>query len=604
MGLGEGLPGRAWADLMEQMRSDPGPPADPPSHPLNLPQRASRRVMGYASKEMPIVHRSHVPNVLMVSPRFTGQSFWNYRETCAVVGARYVAAPLGLITVAALLPKSWPVRLIDRNTSALRDEDLQWADVVMIGGMLSQQPDAKQVIALAHAHHTPVVVGGPDVTLSPGVYEEAEFRVLGEAEDIMGDFVAAWLAGERRGVFAAKSFPKLTASPVPRFDLLHLRDYMHVGVQYGRGCPFHCEFCSVIELNGRAPRQKSPAQILAELDALYELGYRGHVDFVDDNLIGNRKAVGSLLAALTTWRARHGYPFEFTSEVCLSLADDEELLLSMARAGFFAVFVGIETPDPRVLRSTQKAHNTQKDIAASIRRINRAGMFVNAGFIVGFDGEAGPVADSMIACIEDAAIPICMVGLLYALPNTQLSRRLQMEGRLHANSDRGFSDSDADQCTSGLNYQTERPRTEILRDYRAVIEAIYAPRAFFARVRRLNRALDLSRHRVRTPLRRQWRDLRSLAKISWKLGVRDREARGAYWRTFGDCLTHNPRSIRSAVTFAALYLHIKPYARFLQDRLARQIAFPELDPLPAPSTAGPAMRQRSAADRRVDVVLQ
>ncbi len=589
---------------MEQTRSDPGPLGDSASHPAKLIQRTSQWVRGFPRRETSTVVRTLVPNVLMVSPRFTGQSFWNYRETCAIVGARYVAAPLGLITVAALLPKSWPVRLIDRNTSTLGEEDLRWADLVMIGGMLSQQPDAKRVIALAHEQDKPVVVGGPDVTLSPGVYEEAEFRVIGEAEDIMGDFVAAWQAGERRGVFTASGFPDLAASPVPRFDLLRLEDYMHVGVQFGRGCPFHCEFCSVIELNGRVPRQKSPDQILAELDTLYELGYRGHVDFVDDNLIGNRKAVRALLSALAGWRARHGYPFEFTSEACLSLADDEELLLSMARAGFFAVFVGIETPDPCVLRSAQKTHNTKKDIAASIRRINQAGMFVNAGFIVGFDGETGSVADSMIGCIEDAAIPICMVGLLYALPHTQLSRRLQKEGRLHADSDRGFSDSDADQCTSGLNYHTHRPRKEILRDYRAVIEAIYAPHAFFARVRRLNRALDLSQHRIRTPLRRQWRNLRSLAKISWKLGVRDREARGAYWQTFGDCLTHNPRSIRSAVTFAALYLHIKPYARFLQDRLDRQMALAELEPLQVPSGIAPAEGHRLAAEQPVGAAVR
>ncbi len=544
------------------------------------------------------MRRSPTPNVLMVSPRFTGQSFWNYRETCAVVGARYVAAPLGLITVAALLPRSWTVRLVDRNVAELRAQDLQWADMVMIGGMLSQQPDAKEVIALAHAHRKPVVVGGPDVTLSPGVYEEAEFRILGEAEEIIGEFVTAWHAGRRRHVFAATAFPDLSQSPVPRFDLLRLENYMHVGVQYGRGCPFNCEFCSVIELNGRLPRRKTTAQMLAELDALDALGYRGHVDFVDDNLIGNRKAIRPFLAELARWRARRGYPFEFSSEVCLSLADDEDLLRAMARAGFFAVFVGIETPDPRVLLRAKKAHNVQKDIAACVRRINRAGMFVNAGFIVGLDGETGSVARAMITCIEEASIPLCMVGLLYALPHTQLSRRLEAEGRLFVDSDRSFTDSDADQCTSGLNYDTQRPRQEILSDYRAILETIYAPRAFFARVRRLNRNLGLSQHRLRTPLRRLWRDAGSFAKITWRLGVRNRTVRRHYWRTLADCLAHNPRALRIAVTFAALYLHIQPYTRFLKDRLTQQIEQPDLDRRRVPVRTAAACAARPQAEPR------
>ncbi len=521
--------------------------------------------------------RPRAPRVLLISPRFSLHSFWNYQETCAVVGARYSAAPLGLITVAALLPAEWPARLIDCNIEDLQEADLAWADLVMIGSMLPQQLSALRILARAQARGIPVVVGGPDVTASPDVYVAADFRVLGEAENVMRDFVAAWRSGVTRGTFAAESFPELSCSPLPRFDLLKLEHYMHVGVQFSRGCPFNCEFCNVIELNGRVPRFKGTEQILRELDSLYDLGYRGHVDFVDDNLIGNRKAAKPFLGALGDWCERHDYPFEFTSEASLNIADDEELLALMRRARFFAIFIGIESPDKETLLRTRKVHNTHRDIAASVRKIHQAGIFVNAGFIVGFDGETASVAEAMVACIEEAAVPVCMVGLLYALPNTQLARRLCAEGRLHAGFDRPATDEDTDQCTSGLNYATLRPRKEILADYRAILDEIYHPQAFFGRVRRMARDLDLVRPGVRRPWRALDRDLRSFLRISLQLGLHDAESRIPYWQTLGDCLRHNPRALRTVVSLAALYLHVRPFAQFLEQRLAGQIVALDAD---------------------------
>jgi hypothetical protein len=509
--------------------------------------------------------------VLLVNPRFSLHSFWNYRETCAVAGVRHVATPLGLITVAALLPDEWSIRLVDCNIEELYDDDLDWADLVMIGGMLSQQRDIRRIMARVRMRGKPVVIGGPDVTASPDVYAEADFRVLGEAEDLMGSFVAAWRAGEKRGTFAATSFPDLSRSPLPRYDLLKLKHYMHVGVQLTRGCPFNCEFCNVIELNGRVPRFKGIEQMLRELDVLRQLGHRGHVDFVDDNLIGNRRVVRPFLAALGDWRARHGYPFEFSSEASLNLADDDELLALMRRAGFFAVFVGIESPDPATLLSTKKTQNARRDVTSSLQKIYRAGMFVNAGFIVGFDNEAGSVAAAMIECIEEASIPMSMVGLLYALPNTQLARRLCAEGRLHAGFDRPASDGDTDQGTSGLNFVTIRPRSAVLEDYRTVLAKIYKPSAFFGRVARLAQDLDLRRPGLRSSLRMLGRDLRSFLRISMQLGLRDRHTRTHYWRTLAGCLLHNPRAIRAVVSFAALYLHVGPFSQYLQQRLDEQL---------------------------------
>jgi radical SAM superfamily enzyme YgiQ (UPF0313 family) len=488
-----------------------------------------------------------------------------------VVGARYSETPLGLVTVAALLPADWEVRLVDRNVSELRAGDLAWADVVMTGGMLPQQRDALEVIRLAHGAGKPVVVGGPDVTATPEVYATADFQVLGEAEEILAGFVADFEAGARNGRYAAQSFPDVTRSPLPRFDLLELRHYIYVGVQFSRGCPFDCEFCNVIELNGRRPRTKTVEQVLAELEALRALGYRGLVNFVDDNLIGNRGKAKTVLRALAAWLAERGYPFEFSTEATLNLADDDELLALMKGANFFAVFVGIETPDPAALVEAHKMQNTRRDIAESIRKIHRAGIFVNAGFIIGFDAERASVADAMVDCIEATAIPVCMVGLLYALPGTRLERRLKSEGRLRGDTYLAQED-DADQCTSGLNYETRRPRQEMLSDYRKVLERIYTPEAYFGRVRRVGRELDRSIHRLHMPLRHVLRDLRSFGRIALRLGLLDAGTRWEFWATMLDCLLHNPRAIKITGSFAAFYLHYGPFSRQMMALLDRRIA--------------------------------
>jgi radical SAM superfamily enzyme YgiQ (UPF0313 family) len=512
-----------------------------------------------------------------VYPRFGSESFWNYQETCRAVGARYSATPLGLITVAALLPAEWDIRLVDRNVEELADADLAWADIVLTGGMLPQQPDALEIIGRAHAAGRLVVVGGPDVTASPEVYAAADFQVCGEAEEVLGAFVRDFEGGAKRGTYVARDFPDVTRSPIPRFELLKLPYYMNVGVQFSRGCPFDCEFCNVITLNGKKPRTKGVEQVLAELDALHALGYRGHVDFVDDNLIGNKKAAKPLLRALATWLEERGHPFEFTTEATINLADDKELLGLMSAANFFAIFVGIETSDTAALIETHKLQNTRRDIAASIHEIHRAGIFVNAGFIIGFDAERANVAENMVECIEATGIPVCMVGLLFALPGTRLAKRLQAEGRLHVDP-YAVHEGDGDQCTTGLNFVTRRPREDMLADYRAVLQRIYTPEAYFARVRRVCRELDRSKHRLAAPPRLILRDLRAFGRICAQLGWRERRARGAFWRAVLDCLVHNPRAIKIAVSFAALYLHFGPFSRRIVAELDQQLAAPRPRP--------------------------
>lgn len=529
-------------------------------------------------------------NVLLIYPRFAAGTFWNFAAACEVFGARYPAAPLGLITVAALLPSSWSVRLVDRNVEELTDGELEWADLVMTGGMLPQQYDLLELIDLCRARGKPIVIGGPAVTSSPHIYANANFQVLGEAEGIIDKFIAAWEAGEREGVFEAEKFQiDVTKSPIPRFDLLKFDRYLHIGVQFSRGCPFICEFCDIIELYGRVPRAKSNDQMLRELDALYQLGYRGHVDFVDDNLIGNKKAVKGFLLDLRTWQDKHAYPFEFTTEASINLADDSELLKRMNEANFVGVFVGIESPDPETLAQTKKKQNTRRSLVESIHKIYAAGLFITAGFIVGFDSERNRVADAIVELIEDAAIPVCMVGLLFALPNTQLSRRLAKERRLHPEPDR-YPAGSADQCTQGLNFETLRPRQDILLDYKRVLERIYDPVAYAGRLQRLASLLDNSSRRRQTRAgdsRRGFSSTEILHRIISNLP----EPRDVFSRTLTHCISANPRSARWIVALMALYLHLGPFSREVIQLIDRKIE--ELDSGP-PSRLGPSSQTMPA----------
>jgi len=511
-----------------------------------------------------------VTNVLMLYPRFIAETFWSLAETCSLMGARRPTAPLGLITVAALLPPNWKVRLIDCNTEEVDEGDIAWADLIFTGGMLTQQAETLRLIEFCRARGKPVVVGGPDATSSPHVYAAADFRVLGEAEGIIHDFIAAWEAGARSGVFTAPKFQvDVTKTPVPRFDLLKLDHYIYIGVQYSRGCPFTCEFCDIIELYGRVPRTKTAPQMFVELETLYALGYRGHVDFVDDNFIGNKKALKAFLPELAAWQRAHDQPFEFSTEASINLADDEALLEMMKAANFFLVFVGIESPDPVSLVAMKKKQNTRRDLVASVHRMYRAGIFVTAGFIVGFDSEKVSVAEGMIDFIEDSAIPVCMVGLLYAIPSTQLTRRLAREGRLHHDHD--ILTSGGDQCTTGLNFDTLRPLRDVLQDYRQILERIYDPIAYAARLERLIMLLDRSGRMRDLPegdIRSKLSALDSIHRIVTKIP----EAREVFWRTFMNCAKNKPASVRIVVALLGMYLHLGPFSRQVMAAIDRRIA--------------------------------
>ncbi len=539
------------------------------------------------------------PKVLLIFPRFNQNSFWSLRAACEIHGARCPAPPLGLITVAALLPPTWNFRLVDRNAEELTAADLAWADLVFTGGMLPQRVDCLEVIDLCQAEGKTVVVGGPDSTSSPEVFEQADFLVLGEAEGIIDSFVQAWEAGERKGRFRAAKFKvDVARSPIPRFDLLRASNYMYIGVQFSRGCPFNCEFCDIIELFGRIPRSKTNQQMLAELQALYDMGYRGHVDFVDDNFIGNKKTIKKFLPALEQWQVEHGHPFMFSTEASINVADDPELLAMMGKANFFAIFIGIESPDTNTLIVAQKKQNTRRSLADSVHKIYGAGMMVLAGFIVGFDTEEAGVAEAMIDCIEATSIPVCMVGMLTALPGTQLTRRLEREGRLLP-----FEDtSSGDQCTAGLNFETLRPRREILEDYRNVLLSVYRPEAFFDRVHHVGLALKRPALRANPDAppaprsiipRIAKRDLIALGKVMARMTFVRRDLTRLFWRTFIAIARQNPAALPAVVIQMVMFLHLGEFAKFVIRELDRQIG--EIDRQAGRPWAGAGPAERPAA---------
>ena len=513
---------------------------------------------------------------LLVYPEFRSASFWNYRETCELVDARYPAAPLGLCTVAALLPPDWDVQLVDRNIEDWDDSMLDRADVVLTGGMMAQQRDCLDLIRKARQKGKRVVVGGPDATSSPHLYEEADHLVLGEGEITIPQFLADLAAGTPRKLYQDSRKADVQGSPTPRFELLKFDRYNHIGIQWCRGCPFSCEFCDIIELFGKVPRAKSSDQILRELQKLYDLGYRGHVDLVDDNFIGNKKLVKQFLPELKKWLEDRNWPFEFTTEASINLADDPVLMQLMQEVGFFAIFVGIESPDEETLVAMQKRQNTHRSIAESIHKIYAHGMFVNAGFIIGFDTERASVARGIIGCIEETGIPVNMAGLLFALPTTQLTKRLAAAGRLHENFDVA-PDGVGDQCTAGINFDPCRPRVDILKDYLQVVETIYTPDRYFARVLDVGLRLDSSRRRFKPGLRQWFRELKGFTRMALKLGTR-KSTRSAFWRTLVQAVRKNPRSARYVGSLMALYLHFGGFSQYVAAKIREAIVMEERSP--------------------------
>ncbi|MGE5425045.1 MAG: B12-binding domain-containing radical SAM protein [Syntrophothermus sp.] len=494
-------------------------------------------------------------NCLLVQTRFSEFSFWNYKAVCDIVGAKYPAAPLGLLTVAALLPQNWNFKLIDENVEELLDEHLLWADLICTGGMLPQQKSMLTLIERVHALGKKIVAGGADPTSQPALYETADYLVLGEGEVTIPLFLEDFRKGMPSGKYVSAEQADMLQSVVPRYDLIRFGNYIMIGMQFIRGCPFNCEFCDVIELFGRTPRFKTNQQILKELQTLYDLGYRGHIDFVDDNFIGNKNKVKALLKEIRDWSKARKNPFYFTTEASVNLADDDELLQLMRDCDFRYVFLGIETPENDTLIRSHKTQNINKPVTEAVAKILSYGIVSNGGYIIGFDSDSHSIAKKMIDSIQSSGVAMAMIGLLYALPNTQLTRRLEAEGRLFKKSSQSLSDSDIDQMTSGLNFTTLIPREDILRNYTEVLDAVYHPDNYYERV--IYTGLHIKpKYLYKPSFKTRLIYMRSFFRVCREAGF-SKETSSHYWKMFFRVLTRNPAGIEAAVNLAAMFIHFQ-----------------------------------------------
>ena len=506
--------------------------------------------------------------VLLVHPEFP-TTYWGFQHSLPFIGKRATLPPLGLLTLAAMLPRAWQVRVADLNAAPLSDQDLLWADALLVGGMLVQAPSALAVIRRARALGRKTIVGGPAVTTSPSLFDEADHVFLGEAEGRIDAVVRAIEGGGEPRVLAALSDakPDVSESPPPRFELVDLSRYQAMSVQYSRGCPYTCEFCDIIEMFGRVPRFKSPPQVLVELDALNALGWRGPVFFVDDNFIGNKRAVKVLLPEVARWQREHGFPFSFYTEASVNLAADAALLRMMVEAGFDSVFLGIETPSAESLRETKKAQNLV-DLHQAVDTITRAGLDVMGGFIVGFDTDGPEAFDAQREFISTSPIPLAMVGLLTALPGTQLWRRLEREGRL-----RDTSDGDA---FARPNFETSMGEEPLLSGYRELMRDLYSAQGYYARCQRVI-------ERVGAPVagsRFQPRDLAPAARAIVRIGILG-ERRGHFWRLLARSLRRGHHAVRRAFMFAIQGEHLIRYTEeTVLPRIERALRQVREDPVP------------------------
>jgi radical SAM superfamily enzyme YgiQ (UPF0313 family) len=488
-------------------------------------------------------------NALLVYPRFP-ITYWGFQYGLRLIRKRASLPPLGLLTVAALLPSHWHVRLVDLNVDALHDDDLHWANIVLTGGLLIQAESMQEVIARAVAFRLPVAVGGPAPTASPDLFGDADVVFRGEAEGRIDELVHALTkrSGSQLILEAPTKFPDMTSVPVPRFDLLDLPKYASLSIQYSRGCPFQCEFCDIIEMFGRNPRVKRPEQVVEELQAILRLGYRGTLFFVDDNFIGNKSAVKHLLPIVCEWQRANGRPFEFYTEASVNLANDPQLLGDMVDAGFSSVFVGIETPSKKALKQTGKIQNLRVDLSEAVDRITRAGLQVMGGFIVGFDTDGEEAFALQREFLARQPIPLAMVGILTALPGTALWRRLEAEGRL-----RERSNGDPFCRPNFVPMMDERA---LLRGYTDLMKWLYSPREYYSRCEAyLDRAGSLSETRSST-----LSEVSALLRTMWHIGVLSPRRR-LFWQLLVKAMSRGRGLLRQAVAHAVQGEHLILYTR-------------------------------------------
>jgi radical SAM superfamily enzyme YgiQ (UPF0313 family) len=501
-------------------------------------------------------------NALLIYPEFP-VTYWSFKHALKFLGKQAAQPPLGLMTIAALLPVSWKKRLVDVNVERLRPADLEWADVAMVSGMHIQRESLVSIVEQCRAFGLPTVVGGPIASSLPFSELKADHVVIGEAESLIGDLARDLEQGTARDVYQADERPDMKSSPLPELSLIKMNHYSTMTVQYSRGCPFNCEFCDIIEIYGRKPRTKAVSQVLAELDQLYAAGWREAVFIVDDNFIGNKIRARQLLIALVEWRKQHKTSFAFSTEASLNLADDRGLLQLMKDAGFASVFLGIETPDELGLASCNKLQNTRRSLLDSVALIQSYGIQVMGGFILGFDTDREDIFDRMVDFIQKSGIPIAMVGMLQAMPGTQLFRRLWSEGRI-------MDVGDGDNTDEKLNFQPHMNAAKLVEGHRSVLQRIYSVDAYYQRV-----VLYLSRTKPEQGDKRsgqKWltrSNARAFVTSLLRQGVFGRQ-RWSYWKFLLTVATHYRYCFGVAMTLAVMGYHFQVMTNELFDKVKLQ----------------------------------
>ncbi|HEX3184655.1 MAG TPA: radical SAM protein [Pyrinomonadaceae bacterium] len=484
--------------------------------------------------------------VLLVNPKFP-DTYWSFRHALPFEGKRSVFPPLGLMTVSGLLPRDYERRLVDLEIEPLKNSQIDWADMVFITGMLAQKESLHEVVERCRKRGKRIVLGGPYVTSTIEDLPYADHIFQGEAETTLPQFFQDLERGTAKRTYKAPERPPMSLAPIADFGLVNMKKYSNMSIQYSRGCPFSCEFCDIIEIYGRIPRTKSNQQVIAEFNELKRLGWRGPLFIVDDNFIGNKKNVRLLLPAIIEWQKQNGYPFSLLTEASVNLADDEDLLAAMKEAGFRRVFLGIETPVEESLKEAQKSQN-RGNLLDSVRRIQSHGMEVMAGFIVGFDNDPDDIFERQIEFIRESAIPLAMVGMLNALPDTQLWKRLEREGRLLG------ADATGNNTIATVNFIPKMDVETLVAGYQRIMRTIYKPSEYYRRA-----LVSLQRVPQDSPEAHQYhgfKAVKAFVRIAFKLGVLDAERR-EFWRFFLEAArTHHDR-MAELLRHAAMAYHFR-----------------------------------------------
>jgi radical SAM superfamily enzyme YgiQ (UPF0313 family) len=488
--------------------------------------------------------------VLLVSAA-TPDTFWSYKHVLSFISKKACFPPLGLLTVAAMLPKRWDLKLVDLNVTSLTDAQLAWADCVFVSAMLAQVDSAREVIARCSKLGKTVVAGGPLFTTGHAGFPEVKHFVLGEAEDIMPKLVADLLSGDLKELYRCEKRPDIRQTPVPRWDLIKFKHYATMPLQFSRGCPFNCEFCDIIVMNGRVPRLKTNEQMIGELESLVDAGWTGPIFIVDDNFIGNRAKVKEFLRELIAWEQRRGIRLQFTTEASLNLADDRELLELMVRAGFKKVFVGIETPQEDSLLECAKVQNAKRDMLTAVKTIQKSGLEVMGGFIVGFDSDKPNIFERQIKFIQEAGVVTAMVGLLQALPGTRLFSRLRQEGRI-------LHDASGNNVEASLNFVPKLDREILVEGYRSLVKRLYTPRMYYRRILTFLREYRPQGQGIHL----SWGDVKAFIKSLWVMGILSR-GRRQYWKFLTKALLFHRRAFPEAMTLAIIGYHFRRVASAL-----------------------------------------